>query len=328
MSMEPSTLIISAAVLVLALAVSIVGMVALGRVSIRWSATGAIRKPGPDEGRVEDDEIAGLRREIGRLSRELTRSKAAGTEAELENHAKSDFLAVMSHELRTPLNSILGFAEMIECQMFGPLETERYAEYARDIRIGGEHLLGVVNDVLDLSRIGAGKMELKEEYFDLLTVMRDTIGLFEERAGAQGITMKVSLPQSLPALNADARMVKQMLINLLSNAIDFTPTGGWVVVAAEGDGKDGLSLVVADTGSGIAAEKIPHVLKPFHSFEGTSARTSRGIGLGLPLVKSMIELHGGEFLLNSTVGKGTTVSLTFPPSRVGIGNGTAIGGAA
>ncbi len=300
--MEPLSLISVVAVFMLAFAVMAGGIVSLVRVFSR-----------PREAKAR----AGEESEVERLTRDLALVETARTEAEMANRAKSDFLAVISHELRTPLNAILGFAAIIENRMYGPADDERYADSARNIREGGEHMLSIVNNILDLSKVEAGGMELNEETFDLLAVVQAAVNLVRDRAETRAITLKVSLPDRLPPLFADGRLVKQMLINLLSNAVENTPADGWVVITAEGDGKGGLSIAVADTGRGIAEDDLAFALTPFKTFGDQQAGMSHGIGLGLPLVKSLIELHGGEFQINSKLGTGTTVALTFPPARVG-----------
>ncbi|MEE9317442.1 MAG: PAS domain-containing sensor histidine kinase [Rhodospirillales bacterium] len=256
------------------------------------------------------------RTEVEVAQAEAETARTALAEVELASRAKSDFLALMSHELRTPLNSILGFAEIIREQMFGAVGSDRYVSYARDISESGEHLLGVVNDILDLSKVEAGRMELHEETVDLLAVIQEATTLVQERATDKGLTLRASMPQSLPFLNADERLVKQMLINLLSNAVNFTPGGGWVAVTAERSRKGGITLAVADSGIGIEPEDLPRVLMPFHAKNEPLAQKSHGTGLGLPLVKSLIELHGGEFHIKSTPKVGTTVVLSFPRDRV------------
>lgn len=309
--MEPLNLVSVVAVFVLAFAVMVGGIVSLVRIFSR---------------RGEAKARAGGEREVERLARDLALVETARTEAELANRAKSDFLAVISHELRTPLNAILGFAAIIENRIYGPAEEERYTDCARNIREGGEHMLGIVDNILDLSKVEAGGMELNEETFDLLAVVHAAVNLMRGRAETRAITLKVSLPDRLPPLFADGRLVKQMLINLLSNAIESTPSEGWVVITAEGDGKGGLSVAVADTGRGIAEDDLALALTPFRTFGDRRARMPHGTGLGLPLVKSLIELHGGAFQINSKLGAGTTVALTFPPARVG--DRVSAGGAA
>ncbi|NQV83982.1 MAG: HAMP domain-containing histidine kinase, partial [Rhodospirillales bacterium] len=234
--------------------------------------------------------------------------------------AKSDFLAVMSHELRTPLNSILGFSEIIKNQMFGPVGTPRYADYAADIMESGTHLLNLINDILDLSKIEAGRMDLHEEPVDLLAVMQDATNMVQDRADAKGILLRISLPQDLPMVMADSRLVRQMLINLLANAVQHTLKDGWIAVTAERIDKGGIVVAVADNGVGIAPEDLPRLLKPFHTKSHPTSGKSEGTGLGLPLVKSLIERHDGEFRIESTPGVGTTVVLSFPASRVINGN--------
>lgn len=261
--------------------------------------------------------LSEARSELAEAQSARVEAETARTKAELESRAKSQFLAVTSHELRTPLNSILGFAEILKRQMFGPLGSERYVGYARDIHESGEHLLSVVNDLLDLSKVEAGRMELEEETLDLLEVMGDCITLVKERAQELGIILKTTVPQNISDLNADGRLVRQMLINLIANAIDFTPRGGWISVSADHGPAGGIILAVKDTGAGIAAEDLNNVLTPFHT-RGKYAKSempAQGTGLGLPLVKSMIELHGGRLRLDSTPGEGTTVTLSFPPER-------------
>jgi PAS domain S-box-containing protein len=247
----------------------------------------------------------------------LTEAEAAKATAESASRAKSESIAVLSHELRTPLNSILGFAGIIEAQMFGPAGSERYVDYARDIRKSGEHVLGVINDILDLSKIESGRMELNEEPVDLLVVMSDAVNLFLEQAGTLGVTLKTALPRDLPVLSADGRLIKQMLINLISNALRYTHRGGWVELTADRNQKGGITLAVADTGVGIAPEDVSRILQPLQTSGKPINTTNPGSGLGLPLVKSLIELHGGTFRLDSTPGSGTVVSLSFPRVRVG-----------
>ncbi len=285
----------------------------------------AIRKTGPGP----EASAEGLRRrrlDMAKTEAALTKAEAALADAEtalaaaeLTSRAKSDFLATISHEIRTPLHSILGFTEIMENEMFGALGSKRYANYIHDINISAEYLLGIVNDILDLSKVEAGRMEPKEETVDLAEVIEEVANLVREQADAQGIVLKTALPESLPPLRADGRMVRQMLINLLSNAIDFTSPDGWIAMTAERDLKGGIVLAVADAGVGIAPENISRVLEPFQTIGGPFGRSRRRTGLGLPLVKSLIELHGGTFFLKSTPGVGTTVALGFPPDRVAEG---------
>jgi len=281
----------------------------------------AVRPEADENGKVESidcffRDISGDSPEAATMSTALAAANSALTEAQLESRAKSDFLALMSHELRTPLNAVQGFAVIIENEMYGPLSSPHYAECVHNIREGGDHLLAIVNDILDLSKVEAGQMEINAEPVDLADVIESTAALLGERADSLGIILKTSLPDELAPLNADGRMVKQMLINLISNALDHTPPDGWVGVTAELDADGGCTLAVADTGEGIAPEDLSRAVLPFQAISGPMNKPGLGTGLGLPLVKSLIELHGGDFFLKSTPAVGTTVTLRFPPNRV------------
>ena len=252
-----------------------------------------------------------------RLARSEADARAAKTTADLANRAKSEFLATTSHELRSPLNAILGFAEILTLEMFGPLGSERYLGYARDIHNAGSLLLSVIDDLLDLAKIEAGKLELHEERVGLDTSIGTALRLVQSRAQDHGLTLITEIAPDLPPLWADGRLIVQMAVNLLSNAIKFTPPGGRVTVgAARAAGDVGAVLSVTDTGIGIAPEDLPKVLTPFEQVDNHLTRTQSGTGLGLPLVKSLIELHDGRFEIVSTPGFGTTVNLTFPASRL------------
>jgi PAS domain S-box-containing protein len=238
-------------------------------------------------------------------------------ETELANRAKSEFLANMSHELRTPLNAIIGFAEVIRNETFGPVGSARYRDYVTDIHDSGRHLLAIINDVLDLSKIEAGHMQLQEETIDLPKVIRSAVGFMTERAREGGVTLAVELgPGPLPTLRADRRVVMQILANLLSNAVKFTPPGGRVAVKAWHRPPGDFALQVVDSGIGMAFEDIPKALARFGQVDSGLQRAHEGTGLGLPLAKSLIELHGGSLDLESKVGSGTTVTIRFPAARV------------
>ncbi len=240
--------------------------------------------------------------------------REAKNQAEQTSRAKSDFLATMSHELRTPLNAIIGFSELIAAETFGPI-TPRYVEYARDIHTSGNHLLDIINDILDLSKIEAGKLELSEDAVDIGRVADACIRLVEARAQQNGIALRRDIAPGLPALRADARAVKQILLNLMSNAIKFTPEGGRVTFTAGLAGDGGLQAIVADTGIGMKPEDVPRALEPFAQIESTLTRRFEGTGLGLPLCRRLAELHGGTLTLESELGRGTAVTVTFPASR-------------
>ncbi len=242
--------------------------------------------------------------------------RASGREAEAASRAKTEFLANMSHELRTPLNAIIGFSEIIQTEMLGPLGNDRYRSYARDICDSGHHLLEVIGDILDISKVEAGEFELNAEVTDLGDIIELCMRLVRERAEAAEITLDVEVDPELPRLLLDQRLVKQSLINLLSNAIKFSPDPGPVTVRAARVSDGSVLLVVTDAGIGIAEADIPKILQPFSQVESVFSRSHEGTGLGLPLTKSFIEAHGGSLELRSKVGEGTVVSLRFPPQRV------------
>jgi len=241
-------------------------------------------------------------------------------EAEIANRTKSEFLANMSHELRTPLNAIIGFAEIIMDEVLGPAGNEKYRGYAKDINDSGQHLLKIINDILDLSKIETGQAALCVEDIDVPEALRDSLKLIRERARAAGVDLVADFnSQALPKLRADRRMLKQILVNLLSNAVKFTPQGGRVTVSAHCDPATGYALSVADTGIGIAFEDIPKALARFEQVDAKLDRRYEGTGLGLPLSKAFVELHGGSLELESEVGVGTTVTVRFPTGCVGSG---------
>jgi signal transduction histidine kinase len=242
--------------------------------------------------------------------------RAAKEEADLANRTKSEFLANMSHELRTPLNAIIGFSEIIKSELFGPIGFTQYGEYAGDIYDSGTHLLSLINDILDISKIEAGKFELQEECVDVNEAIVVSLRLIRERAEAAGIRIIQSVPQPLPSLNADLRALKQILLNLLSNAVKFTEAGGSVTVRASMDGEGRLVLTVGDTGMGMSEVEQCKALTPFGQVDSSLGRKHEGTGLGLPLCKRLVELHDGDLTLESEPGVGTTVSLLFPAHRV------------
>jgi len=236
--------------------------------------------------------------------------------AEMASRAKSEFLANMSHELRTPLNAIIGFSDIIVHQMFGKIGAETYLDYAGHIKISGEHLLSLINDILDVSAIEAGKFEMREEEIDIEAVVDSCLRLVNERAKKNSIRINCDIAQNLPHMYADERRIKQVLINLLSNSVKFTPRGGDVTVSANLDGRGGLILAVKDTGIGIAKEDIPKVLSPFGQVDSSLSRQYEGTGLGLHLSRTFVELHGGKLVIESEIGKGAEVSAHFPPGRM------------
>ncbi|MCH8091797.1 MAG: PAS-domain containing protein, partial [Proteobacteria bacterium] len=252
-------------------------------------------------------------KELAALADDLS---IARDEAETANRAKSEFLALMSHELRTPLNAIIGFSEIIQSEMFGPVGTPRYRDYAKDVHDSGQHLLKLINDILDLSKIEAGKLELDEADIDVADAIHSSLRLVRERAGENGVRLVTEIPEELPALRFDERKLKQILINLLSNAVKFTPAGGTVTIKTWSRPDSGYIFQIIDTGIGIALQDIPKALSPFGQADSKLARKYEGTGLGLPLTKSLVELSSGSMDLQSEVGVGTTVTVRFPPERI------------
>jgi PAS domain S-box-containing protein len=235
--------------------------------------------------------------------------------AESANRAKSEFLANMSHELRTPLNAIIGFSEILRHELYGALGDERYRQYAADIHRSGNHLLDIINDILDLSKAEALGFELNEEATEIAGLVNGCVAMMGQRAMENGIEIEVSVPASLPHLSADARKLKQVLLNLLSNALKFTPSGGRVQITAARR-PEGLRLEVSDTGIGIAPQDIPVALAPFGQIDNAFSRSHSGTGLGLPLSKRFVEAHGGTLEIFSAPGEGTTVRIDLPNARL------------
>ncbi|HXV26162.1 MAG TPA: HAMP domain-containing sensor histidine kinase [Alphaproteobacteria bacterium] len=232
-------------------------------------------------------------------------------EAESANQAKSTFLAIMSHELRTPLNAIIGFADVIRAESLGPLENPRYREYVSDIRDSGAHLLELINKILDLSKIEAGKFELSPERFSVEPVIASVLRLFREQASAAGVRLELHLDPTGLTVRADERALKQMLINLISNALKFAPRGTTITVSAAG-GTHGTEISISDRGAGIAPGDIEKAIAPFSQLGDPMTRRHEGTGLGLSLVKALVSLHGGNLIIESRPGSGTTVRLMFP----------------
>jgi PAS domain S-box-containing protein len=247
-----------------------------------------------------------------RLAREL---REARDRAEQASRSKDEFLANMSHELRTPLNAVIGFSEILKHELMGPIAHRKYVEYAADIHASGQHLLRIIDDVLDLSKLEAGQLRLREEAVDLAALCRSCARLLQMPAEAAGLILELALPDDLPPVRADAVRLKQVLVNLLSNAVKFTLAGGWVRLGAEA-GPRGLELAVSDTGVGMRREDIPLALERFGQIENGLARRHPGTGLGLPLSRHLVELHGGRMLIESRIGQGTTVRVLLPPDRL------------
>ncbi len=240
----------------------------------------------------------------------------AKSKAETANRAKSLFLANMSHELRTPMNAILGFSEIIAKQIFGPVGTARYIDYARDIQTSAQHLLELINDLLDMGRIEAGRLKLVDETIDLEATIRSVRTVVQQQAEARGVVLACEAAPCTCALIADDRAVRQILINLLSNAVKFTPVGGRVEIRQRLGGDGSLAILVADNGIGIEPEALRHLLAPFEQAETRLLGKEAGTGLGLAITRRLIELHGGRIAIDSRPGEGTTVTVVFPAERV------------
>ncbi len=242
--------------------------------------------------------------------------KQAKDEAEYAAQIKGKFLANMSHELRTPLNAVIGFSEVIISQIFGPVGSNKYLEYAQDINASGLHLLELINGILDFSKIEAGEQKINEEKVEIDVLVNECIRLTQQRAIENDINIKLEFDPLLPQIFADRRMIKQILINLLSNAVKFTPTGGRIITSVQLLENDGMKLSVSDNGIGIRESDIERALTPFVQVDSEKNRKYHGTGLGLPLSKNLAEMHEGRLELLSKYGEGTVVTLYLPPDRI------------
>jgi PAS domain S-box-containing protein len=241
---------------------------------------------------------------------------AAKRAAETANAQKSEFLAKISHEIRTPLNAIIGFSEVMIAERFGPMGNERYRDYLRDIHVSGEHLLSLINDLLDLSKIEAGKLELAFEAVAVSQTIQECVALMQPQANRERIIIRTSLSAGVPNVVADQRSLRQILLNLLSNAIKFTGAGGQVIVATTLEESGEVVLRIRDTGIGMSEKDLETAMKPFRQVSTTGARRGEGTGLGLPLTKALVEANRAAFSIDSTPNQGTLVKITFPTTRV------------
>ena len=263
------------------------------------------------------DVIAQLKKSRTRLDEMSRRLAISAEQAEQANKAKSAFLANMSHELRTPLNAIMGFSEVMKEQHLGPVHNPRYLGYAADIHASGRYLLGIINDILDLTKIEAGKMSLENaEEFALRHSLESSLGMVADLGGKYGVRVIGELPPEHVRLVAVDRMIRQIVINLVGNAIKFTPAGGSVTVSGAATPGGGYAVTVQDSGIGMTQEEIARALTPFGQIENKMTATHNGTGLGLPLAKAMLELHDGTLDISSRPGHGTRIVLNFPAIRV------------
>jgi two-component system cell cycle sensor histidine kinase PleC len=257
--------------------------------------------------------VEDVKRSQARIADLARKYEAEKIRAEEANRSKSEFLANMSHELRTPLNAINGFSEIMLKEMFGPLGDERYTGYMKDILTSGQHLLELINDILDMSKIEAGKMQLQPEPTDASELIGQCVRIVRGRAEEKRLQLRADV-SDLPEMELDPRAFKQVMINLISNAVKFTPEGGRVTVRGFLSGV-GVAFQVSDTGIGIATEDLPRLGRPFEQIENQHSKSHQGSGLGLALSKSLIELHGGTLTIDSVLGEGTTVNVVMPISQ-------------
>ena len=261
--------------------------------------------------------IRSLQKAQFRADRAAETARMAILHAETANRAKSEFLANMSHELRTPLNAIIGFSELIERDMLGASKlSERYGDYAQDIREAGQHLLSVINDILDLAKIESGQLDLRESSCNMSDCIALSVKLVTNQARQANVNLVWESGMILPELVCDEKKLRQILINLLSNAVKFTRAGGTVEIGTRYDNENGLVIFVRDTGIGISEADLAHVFEPFSQADSSHSREFGGTGLGLALSKAMTEMHGGTISIESKLGVGTTVTLWFPPDRL------------
>ncbi|MCB1455521.1 MAG: PAS domain S-box protein, partial [Nitratireductor sp.] len=263
-----------------------------------------------------DDKLCLVLRDMTQWKKAEEELVGARRSAELASEQKSDFLARVSHEIRTPLNAIIGFSDIMIEERFGPVGNERYREYLRDINRSGVHVLDLINDLLDISKIEAGKMDLTYEAVDLNQIASETVALLQPQANRERIIIRTSLSRAVPRVVADARSIRQIILNLVSNAIKFTPMNGQVIVSTVYEGNGEVALRVRDTGRGMSEKEIESAMKPFQQIGAVEEKRGQGTGLGLPLTKALVEANRAYFDIESKPGEGTIAHVHFPIQRV------------
>ncbi|HER25971.1 MAG TPA: PAS domain-containing sensor histidine kinase, partial [Rhodospirillales bacterium] len=279
--------------------------------NIGWMRNRGIALRNPD-GRAY--RMIGSIDDITRRKQDEEALRDALEQAEIANRTKTDFLANISHELRTPLNAIIGFSDLINSEIFGPIGVEKYKDYTQTIAESGHHLLDIINDILDIARIEVGKLDFRPEPVDLENVIQSCLRLIAERAEKGGLSLRRNVQGGLPTVNADPRRLKQIFLNLLTNAVKFTPRGGTVTLRARMTKAGTLAISISDSGIGMKSDDIPKVMTPFVQVDSKLSRAYEGTGLGLPLTKLFVELHGGDMSIKSSPGTGTTVTVYLPNS--------------
>ena len=264
----------------------------------------------------EADKFCAVLRDITHWKNVEAELIAARRDAETANTQKSEFLAKVSHEIRTPLNAIIGFSEVMMSERFGPISNERYRDYLRDINISGAHLVSLINDLLDLSKIEAGKYELTFSSVAINAAIQECVAIMQPQANRERIIIRTSLPPDVPSVVADPRSMRQILLNLVSNAIKFTRAGGQVIVSSALETNGEVTVRIRDTGIGMSEKDIEVALKPFRQVAAAREDRDQGTGLGLPLTKAMIEANRATLTIDSTPDQGTLIKITFPTTRV------------
>lgn len=280
--------------------------------SYLWVEASLKRSLNPETGETE---VVAVVRDVSERIRYQEELRRAKEQADAANRAKSEFLGTMSHELRTPLNAVIGFTEIMKDEVMGPIGNAHYRSYIADIHFSSTHLLNLINDILDVTKAEAGKLELQEDLFDLRQLIETVARVSGPPMDKAGLAVAIDLAADLPLLRADERKVRQVFFNLIGNAVKFTPAGGRIEIIGRFDDASGIAITVKDTGIGIAPENLVRVLEPFVQIGSPVRRHHAGTGLGLPAAKRIMELHQGTLSLQSALGAGTEASVTFPPER-------------